>query len=509
METLREIFIKLGLSVNAAEFAEGLAWEHALEKGAEMLKDAFEEVPKILIESIGKTAEFGEQMQLLSIKTGASAEEIQKLGYAASLNGSSAEAMGTALQRLARQMEEAKDGSEASQKHFSKLGISMAEVRSQTPDELFKTIAEKLKNLGDSGKASAIAMQLFGRQGKDLVPTLLEGREGLEEMGRELDDLGGLMGNDSIKAAREYEDSMKKLHAVSEGLTHQLGSVLIEALQPIVTGILDWVKANRQLIGQNLQSFAKAVASGITLVGKGIIFVMEHLDGFIKLAKFGAMVLGSTLAVLAAEYAATGLAAAWAGIAAAAAWALAVAPLALVVGVLVLAALMAEDLYYFLTDGDSVIGKVLEHLGQLVKEVFTNKVQEWYVNSWLRTALDLAEQFLNVMASLDRTGLTRFMFDKAKEKGAAMATPTGSVEDMNAQIAAAMVGAHGASASPSASAEAARGGSSTVNGGTLAMPVTIVQGAGQSAGSVVDELGAYLERFWDSKMRSVVPVPAT
>lgn len=523
METLREIFIKLGLSVAGADFAEALALEHALEKGADMVVEAVEKIGDFFVEAVEKTAHFGEQMDLLSIKTGASAEEIQKLGYAAMLNGSSAEAMGTAIQRLARQMEEAKDGSVESQKHFTKLGISMDQIRHSSPDEMMKIIADKLKAMGDAGKASASAMQLLGRSGKDLVPTLLLGREGLEEMGQELEDLGGLMSTEAIKSAREFEDSLKELHAVGDGLVHLIGSTLIEALQPMLKAFLDWYKVNQKLIAQRVQTFAHAVGEALKFVwnvamglGKALMFLLDNL-------KLVAIVLGSTLmAVLIAfgpEIAfvtswmvALGVQSVASALAAGAAWLIAAAPMILLGAALVIAALAAEDFYVFLKDGDSVMG----HLGPKWVAFYESLLAAKGDDPWWLTAIkDFLKALEDIEGFMDkfqgRAGATREKLanDTEHDTGAVDAWISRSLKDLFNQAgetatpyspyAAGPNQSFGGGASPDASAK----NHSTPFGPNQSFSVsnTFVQGPGQSAGALADEATSSMENWHKTKLR--------
>lgn len=532
MESLRELFIKLGLSVNAAEFAEGLAWEHALEEGAHLVVEAVEHLGEIFIEAVEKTAEFGEQMSLLSIKTGVGVESIQKLSYAASLSGSTADDMRVALVHLARSVEAAKDGSEQAQKHFTKLGISMADVSTKSPEELFLMIADRAKAMGAGTKLSAAAMDLFGRSGANLIPTLIGGREELESLGVELEDFGSLMGEDSVNRAREFNDNLKRTEVFLEGLRHELGMVLIDGLEPIIHGMLEWVKANRQLISQKLQTFARGLVQAIEGVVKVVKFLGDQTQRIIGLFKLAAITAGAyaiatglvavatgiasvgleaylvNILMTAAAYIYAGAVSVVAAVKAAAAWALAAAPVLLVTAALVLAALAAEDLYYFLTGGDSVIGHIINTWGRDWSKFiddFTKPVPgEWWLTAWMRQALAVVmdlEGHLGALADLiPAVGLLHVMASKSvDEKG------YGSVEDQQQRIRT-METIYGNSGSPMSAAEAQAGSNFVTSSPAMfSMPVTIVQGPGQSAGAVADAIGYKFEQLWDAKMRQAQP----
>ncbi len=283
MESLRDLFIKLGLSVNAAEFAEGLAWEHALEHGAHLVVEAVEQMGEFFVEAVEKTAEFGEQMELLAQKTGISTDEIQKLTYAATLSGAGADALRTGITHLSRELENAKGGAEDSVKHFTALGLSMDQLRNKSPDQVLKLMADKIQKLGPGSKATAASMDLLGRGGSELIPMMLKGSEGIEKLGLAAEETGYIMSEDAVKAAAEFEDSVKSLHLNVEGLTHELAGPLIEALAPILESFHEWFKANRALISQKVQAFAHAVGAAIKVVasvaimtGKAVLFLVDR-----------------------------------------------------------------------------------------------------------------------------------------------------------------------------------------------------------------------------------------
>lgn len=415
METLREIFIKLGLSVNAAEFAEGLAWEHALEKGAEKLKEAFEEFPELMKESIEQTAQFGEDMEVLAQKTGIGVEAIQKLGYAATLSHSSAEEMTTALGHLARNIEGAKEGSKEAVKGFTDLGISMEDVRTKSPEEMVFIIADRMKELGAGSKRTALAMGLLGRTGKNLIPTFDRGAEGLRAMGEEAEEMGNVMGDEAIKKASEFKEGIEKMEQAAVGLKHEFGSVLIEGLAPLLEGLLEWFKANRQIIGQKLQTFAHALGQALTFAGKAIMWVLGALPRFIAFMKLAVLALlayavASGIAAAASALVAAGNAivnvglgqllvnlalntlayillgaqAVIAAVKAAAAWAGATWPILLMTAALVVAALVAEDFWKTLKGSQHTLLSELGPAWTDFMDSMTRPTGDFEVLGWLK-----------------------------------------------------------------------------------------------------------------------------
>lgn len=533
MESLRELFIKLGLSVNAAEFAEGIAWEHALEEGAHLVVEAVEELGEIFIESVHHTAEFGEQMDLLSQKTGVSVEQIQKLSYAAGLSGASADDLRVSITHLARASEAAQGGNEEAIKTFHKLGLSMEQLKKDSPDELMLAISEKFKELGPGAKRTALAMDVFGRSGTALIPMLGAGREEIEKLGLEAEELGIVMSAEAAHSAHEFDDELRKMHETAVGLEHELAGPLIEALLPIVQEILHWVKANRQLISQKVQTFAHGVGMAISVMGRtmvGIGKVAMFLVDNLKLLAFvlGGVVLaalivtnGGLLQMLvnvtlnSLAYVLLGVQAVAAAVKATIAWLAAAAPIAAVAALLILAALAAEDFYYFLTDGDSLLGDFLNEKGKQfsdwLKEVSAPHTGDFWLTAQLRSLLGV---LTDIEPYLDKLGAIGAILSQTSGLNAAKQIAGSSVGEHaafddaadQAQRIKTTQAIYGGGGSPGTSAIAAAQGANYVHAPSFSAQIHIAQGPGQSAGALADNITNQLDDWWNSKMREAAPV---
>lgn len=404
METIRELFVKLGLDWESSGFASAQLAVDLLEKGLQLAVDAVNKLSDTLVEATVSTAAYGEEVEVLGQKTGFATDAIQKWSYAAQLSHSSAEELRSGLGLLARQVEKAKDGGEEAQEAFSKLGISMQFVRTASPEALLNKIADRMKELGPGSKRTALAMDLFGRSGANLIPMLDRGSEGLKKMGLEAEDLNIIMSEDAVHAASAFKENLEKLEATADGLKHVIGGVLIEALGPLLEDLLAWVKANRDLIRTRLERWVGYIAAGLKLAAKGVRAVVNGISGFIAILKtllvfVGAFIvaqqlmnvgLASTLVNFALNSAAAvayGAVLVATAAKAALAWLAAAAPVLLLTAALTLAVLAAEDLYVFLNGGRSVIGTLGIQWSKFIEEFSRPKIGDnWFV-AGLRAAL--------------------------------------------------------------------------------------------------------------------------
>jgi hypothetical protein len=130
----------------------------------------------------------GGQLNDLSARTGETAGNLAILQRAFENAGAGADSVGPTINRLQRAIVEAGQGGKEQAEAFAKLGINLAEIKNLTPTEQLQAIAKALQNVGNDSDRTAIAMQLLGRSGGELIPLL-------RAMGVELDVARGQLGS--------------------------------------------------------------------------------------------------------------------------------------------------------------------------------------------------------------------------------------------------------------------------------------------------------------------------
>jgi hypothetical protein len=168
------------------------------------------------------------------------------------------------------------------------------------------------------GREDWIAMKLFGRSGRSMLPMLIGGSARLAEMRGELDALGGCMSDLAIRQAADLDDSLDRLQATTMSLRSALAVRLIPAI--------DWLARK----------------------GADLVRWFARISKKTELLKATAIVLGTALIGVAAV-----TITAWAPIVAT------VLGVGIVLGGLVL---IVEDLVTWIKGGDSVTQDLLEHL---------------------------------------------------------------------------------------------------------------------------------------------------
>lgn len=139
------------------------------------------------------------------------AESLQKLRHVADQNGTSAEAMDSALIRLNKAMGLARLGAEGMREIFAAMGLEELIVKGATTEEMFYAIADSVSQFKDESKASAVVAKIMGREADRLIETF---KLGGDEARRVAEALRGVIPQetiDKLDAARDRTEEFKKV----------------------------------------------------------------------------------------------------------------------------------------------------------------------------------------------------------------------------------------------------------------------------------------------------------
>jgi hypothetical protein len=220
-------------------------------------------------------------------KIGAGTTELQRLRFAADRSGASAKSMSLAIKNSAKQLEDAKNGgAKLFRDALTEIGVELEEVQGLTAEERLVLFADRLADVGDEGKKTALAMNLFGaRAGPELLPLLKEGGAGIRALGDEAEALGLVMDEEGVAASERFQDRLTDLQAVLTGVKNEIGVALIPVVEDAINKIRDWVQQNKKFIAQKLPSvvekITKAFKSFLDVALKaadGVGFIFENFD---------------------------------------------------------------------------------------------------------------------------------------------------------------------------------------------------------------------------------------
>jgi hypothetical protein len=355
---------------------------------------------------LGKKAiDSADNLNDLSQRTGVGVEALSKFGAAAEDSGSSLDEVAKAMGKLAKGIV---DPASKANEALRSIGVSSVDAsgKVRSVDAVMLDIADKFSKLPDGAQKTALAMDIFGKSGANLIPMLNGGREAMSqysatittEMAQAADKFNDAINMIMRELAGPFNQAITAALPYITQLAQQLGASLpgaIQALTPIITGLL-------QGLTQLGQWFSTLSPQAQTFV----ISAAALTAGFIALAPAITAIIAvfTTLGPLIA-----GIGAAIVGIPAViAGWAGAIGPLISALGTLgpaliavfsgpvgwvALAAAAGVAIYAFrdqIGAAFQAIGSAIATAATAFKTVFIDpvlqlgqQVVDWYINTWM------------------------------------------------------------------------------------------------------------------------------
>jgi hypothetical protein len=177
-------------------------------------------------------------MNDLSQKTGVSVEALARFKKAASVSGTDIEGVSKALVKLSKGMfDAANTGKGPASEAFKTLGISATDAsgKLKSSEQVMLEVANRFKTMPDGAEKTAIALQLFGKAGADMIPMLNMGGEAIDKMSSK-------MTTAFAKKADEYSDKLAILQGKIGGIGTSIAIALLPALDllaNVLTTVVD------------------------------------------------------------------------------------------------------------------------------------------------------------------------------------------------------------------------------------------------------------------------------
>src|SRR5260370_35493256 len=231
--------------------------KHTGEEGAagvELLNGALETLSELLpalsvvlavehiIEMGAAAYEYAENLGKLAEKTGISASALSVLNLVAQETGVETEALSKGIIKLEKASQDAADGAAKPKKAFTDLGITLADLKSKSPDQLFTLVAQKLSEIESPGLRAQSTIALFGKAGVELTPILKKvAEEGFDNLQARAQRLGVYLSDDFAEKAKQTKSDLADLAAAGQGMALQFDTGFLPAVDGVANALVDLV----------------------------------------------------------------------------------------------------------------------------------------------------------------------------------------------------------------------------------------------------------------------------
>lgn len=190
-------------------------------------------------------ADVVEHLSNLSAITGISTDELQNLQAAGATVGVSLDDLVQGTRKFDQAIAGVGKGAGVANIILRELGVT-----SKDPKEALLELADVFQQMPAGVDKSNVAVALFGKAGRELIPLLDKGRQGILDAGLAVDQYGARITGGGIKATEDYRVATEKLSLAWDGFKIRLGSgalpiltELIEKLSDATKGVGDFIAA--------------------------------------------------------------------------------------------------------------------------------------------------------------------------------------------------------------------------------------------------------------------------
>lgn len=188
-----------------------------------------------LVGQFNKVVESAAGLKEAAERTGSTVEAMGALSRAAKLTGNDFASVEQGVIRLTRSLAGQDDEARGAARALDAIGLSIVDLRKLDPAKAFELIAQKLAGFEDSAGKTAIALDIFGKSGAQLLPFMKD----LAELGQ----LNSKTTREQAYLADEYSKNLLKLTATKNELYKTIGMELLPVANAFVKSLID--SANR------------------------------------------------------------------------------------------------------------------------------------------------------------------------------------------------------------------------------------------------------------------------
>ena len=235
-------------------------------------------VVKATVDAANETAQYGDKIDKSSQKLGVSAEFYQEWDAVLQHSGTSMDAMSATFKKLSTASNDL-TATKKTTAAFEQLGLSMDEVSKMSSEDLFATVVGKLQQMEEGTERTAIATTLLGKGAQELGPLFNTSAEDTQAMLDKVNELGGVMSNDAVKASAAYQDSLQDLQTSISGAKNNLVAEFLPSLTKVMDGLTDMFtgKGGMDKINEGISDFVGKITDALPGVMDAVMSAVRGL----------------------------------------------------------------------------------------------------------------------------------------------------------------------------------------------------------------------------------------
>ena len=235
-------------------------------------------------------------MVQLSRETGVALESIQELGYAASVNGSSLDAVSASVREMTKRIGEFEQlGTGPAKEVVENLGISFRDANGEikAADQVMLELTDTMAGMSESERMNVLDKLGIDPSMIQLLSSTSEEVEGLRARAQRL----GVVTQEQGGAVASYNDSLTTLRFGMQGIQNMVAVGFAPMMGDLVDRFVNLLEANQDLIINGLNWLGEVVASTMGMLERMWPVLAAVAVGF-AIAKVAAIGFGGVMSII-------------------------------------------------------------------------------------------------------------------------------------------------------------------------------------------------------------------
>jgi hypothetical protein len=234
------------------------------------------------------TAEAIAKMSELAQSSGVSVESLSALAFAGKSVGIETESMAKIIQKMDKAVLAAATSPGHTANAFTRLHVAVKDASGaiRPATDIMADLAGKFAAMPDGVTKTALALQIFGRGGAQIIPLLNRGSDGIREMTDTAKALGVVIDSQTAAAAVKFKEDLVTIEAAGQGAAISLTKDLLPALDFLAEKLVTSFKTGG---AQNLIDWFARITKATIAIGETFFTVFEYV-GFLLESTGGAVI---------------------------------------------------------------------------------------------------------------------------------------------------------------------------------------------------------------------------
>jgi hypothetical protein len=213
-----------------------------------------------------------DEMSKFSQKAGVAVKDVAGLQLAFRQSGIAAGNLEGSMARLNKGISEGN-------KAFELMGLATknADGSLKSARQVLGEVADKFASYENGAAKAALAQQIFGRSGAEMIPLLNGGSKALDDFDAMAAKLGLTMTQETAQAAEKFNDTLDLMGQGFQGIARQAAAEILPTLQVLADKMFGAVTS-----GDRLVMVSKVISFALKALGTAFIVVIEIVSSFAR-----------------------------------------------------------------------------------------------------------------------------------------------------------------------------------------------------------------------------------